>query len=161
MSCLVLFFSLLLLITLQYVGSYFPAQGLNPDPLRWKCGVLDCWTWVPDICISFFSKYLFIFSWRTIDLQYCVDFCHTSRWISRRYTYVPSLLNFPPTSLLILPFSVVTEHWVWAPWVTQQILTVCLTYGDINVSMLLSQFIPPSPSPTVPTHVFLFCLFVW
>ena len=109
----------------------------------------------------FFLKYLFIFSWKTIALQYCVDFCHTSRWISRRYTYVPSLLNFPPTSLLILPLSVVTEHWVWAPRVTQQILTVCLTYGNINVSMLLSQFIPPSPSPTVPTHVFLFCLFVW
>ena len=30
-------------------------------------------------------------------MQCCVGFCHTSTWISHRYTYVPSLLNFPPT----------------------------------------------------------------
>ena len=33
-----------------------------------------------------------------ITLKYFVDFCHLSTWISHRYTYVPSLLNFPPTS---------------------------------------------------------------
>ena len=25
------------------------------------------------------------------SLQYCIGFCHTSTWISHRYTYVPSL----------------------------------------------------------------------
>ena len=35
-------------------------------------------------------------------------------------------------------------------------LAVSLTYGDVCVSMLLSQFIPPSPSPTV--SISLFCL---
>ena len=30
-------------------------------------------------------------------LQYCFSFCHTSTWVNHRYTYVPSLLNFPPT----------------------------------------------------------------
>ena len=34
----------------------------------------------------------FIFNWRIIVLLYCVSFCHTSTWISHRYTYVP-----PPT----------------------------------------------------------------
>ena len=40
--------------------------------------------------------YLFYFNWRIIALLYCVGFRHTSTWISHRYTYVPSLLSFPP-----------------------------------------------------------------
>ena len=44
--------------------------------------------------ISFFKN----FNWRIIALQYCVGFCHTSTWISHRYTYVPSLLNLHPIS---------------------------------------------------------------
>ena len=42
--------------------------------------------WFMFICLN-----LFIFNWRIIALQYCVGFCHTSRWVSHRYTYVPSL----------------------------------------------------------------------
>ena len=30
-------------------------------------------------------------------------------------------------------------------------LVICFTYGNVHVSMLLSQFTPPSPSPTVST----------
>ena len=48
-------------------------------------------------CFFFFFKKSFIFNW-IIALQYCVGFCHTSAWISHRYTYVPSLLNLPATS---------------------------------------------------------------
>ena len=47
--------------------------------------------------MDFFSP-LFIFNWRINALQYCVGFCHTSRCISHRYTYVPSLWKLPPTS---------------------------------------------------------------
>ena len=41
---------------------------------------------------------VFISNWRIIASQYYAGFCHTSTWISQRYTYVPSLLNLPPTS---------------------------------------------------------------
>ena len=41
---------------------------------------------------------IFCFNWRITALQYCVGLCHTSTWISHRYTYVPSLWNLPPTS---------------------------------------------------------------
>ena len=44
----------------------------------------------------FFFNFLLIFA-----LQYCVSFCHSSTWISHRYTYVPSLLNLPPISFPI------------------------------------------------------------
>ena len=50
-----------------------------------------------------------IFIWRIIAVQYCFGFCHTSTWISHRYTYVPpswsSLLPLNPFPLLL----VVTE----------------------------------------------------
>ena len=47
----------------------------------------------------------------------------------------------------IPPLQVVTEHWVWAPWVMQQIPTgFCFTDGIAYVSMVLSPLIPPSPS---------------
>ena len=32
-----------------------------------------------------------LFNWRITTLQYYVGFCHTSTWITHRYTYVPSL----------------------------------------------------------------------
>ena len=46
--------------------------------------------------------FLFIFNQRIIALQYCVGICHISTWINHRYTYVPSILNLPPTSNPIL-----------------------------------------------------------
>ena len=45
----------------------------------------------------FFFFNLFIFNGRIIALQYWVGFCHTSTWISHRYTYVRSLLSLPPS----------------------------------------------------------------
>ena len=48
------------------------------------CGFLFC----------FFK--LFIFNWRVIALQYCVDFCYSLTWISHRYIHVPP--NLSPTS---------------------------------------------------------------
>ena len=50
--------------------------------------------------LLFFLKHLYFKNFfligRIIALQ-CVGFCHTATCISRRYTYVPSLLNPPPT----------------------------------------------------------------
>ena len=53
-------------------------------------------------CAFYFYFLKIIFNWRMIALQYWFDFCHTSTWISHRCTYVPSLLNLPPTSLFLL-----------------------------------------------------------
>ena len=49
----------------------------------------------PGFSYFFFS---FFFNWWIITLQY-YGFCHTSTWISHRYTRVPSLLISPPTVL--------------------------------------------------------------
>ena len=49
--------------------------------------------------------------------------------------YVPSLLNFPPTSQPILPLKVVTEHWIRTPCITQQIPTAYLFYIWLRVAL--------------------------
>ena len=36
--------------------------------------------------------FFLIFYCKMFALQYCAGFCHTSTWISHRYTYVPSFL---------------------------------------------------------------------
>ena len=48
----------------------------------------------------------------------------------------------------------------WAPCVTQEIPTgIYYTYGNVYVSIVLPQFVPPSPSPTVSTClVFYVCI---
>ena len=46
---------------------------------------------------TYLTKNFFIFNWR-IGLKYCVGFCHTSAWISHKYTHFPFLLNLPPIS---------------------------------------------------------------
>ena len=38
---------------------------------------------------------LYFFNWRIFALKNFVVFCHTSTWISHRYTHVHSLLNLP------------------------------------------------------------------
>ena len=69
----------------------------------------------PGFTRNFFSRNsnfilgLFIFNWRITDVQYCVGFCHTSTWISHRYTYVPSFLVLPPTVSPFPPLKLVTE----------------------------------------------------
>ena len=41
------------------------------------------------------SCLFFFFNWRTITLQYCGGFCHTSTWISHGCTCAPSSLTPP------------------------------------------------------------------
>ena len=54
------------------------------------CFFLDLWPSLPAHVLSA-GSHLFVvvvvyFNWRVIALQYCVSLCHTSTWISHRYT---------------------------------------------------------------------------
>ena len=98
--------------------------------------------------------YLFIFiyfNWRWIPLQYCDGFCHTFTWISHGWTCVPILTPSP------LPPHPIPQGDPSAPapsTLHRTGLAICFTYGNIHVSMLFSQIIPPSPSPTESKRLF-------
>ena len=99
-----------------------------------------------------FLKFLFNFSCRRITLQYCTGFCHTSIWISHRHTYVLSFQNLPPTSNCFR-LSQSTRFELPASY-NKFLPAIYFTYGNLYVSMLLSQFAPPSSAPTMSTNLF-------
>ena len=105
------------------------------------------------------SRFYFIFNWRIIALQCYVCFCRITTHISHNYIYmcvcvcvcvcvcILSLLSGHPVRSPSHP-SRSSPGWAlcvaqWCP------LAVCFIHGDICTSMLLSRFLPPSPSPTV------------
>ena len=106
-----------------------------------------------------FYFYLFIFNWRIIALHYGAGFCHTSAWASHRCVWIyisppswgsPSYLPAHPTPLgchRALALSSLHHN-------SKSPLAIYFTYGSVYVSMLLSQFTPPSPSRTGSASLF-------
>ena len=62
------------------------------------------------------------------------------------YPHIPSLLRLTPT-LPIPPFSVVTKHRADLP-VLCSCFPLAIYFGSVYMLMLLSHFVPASPSPT-------------
>ena len=109
----------------------------------WKQSFLS-WAVCP---LPFFFFFCFYFSWRITALQYCFGLCHTSTWISHRYTYAPPSWTSHPSRLSQRTGFELPASYGKLP------LAVYFTYGNIYVSMLLSQLILPSPSPSVSTSL--------
>ena len=67
-----------------------------------------------------------------ITLQCCIGFCHTSTWISHRYTHVLSLLNLPltyPPQLPPHPTPLGCHRALsWVPCIVQQLPISYLFY---------------------------------
>ena len=101
------------------------------------------------------TDYIFIcfpvtiyFSWWKIAIQ-CVGFCCTVTWICLIiYTYPPLL---EPAFMPLVPLLwVITKHRARLLALFSNFpLSVCFTHGVVYLSVILSQFIPPSPFPTV------------
>ena len=89
-----------------------------------------------------------IFNCRIIALQYFVGFCCASTWISHRYTYVPSLLNLPPTSHPIPTLFIVTEFLIWPPCILRQIST-----GSLFLRYMFPCFLSICPTLVFPCCV--------
>ena len=111
--------------------------------------------------LFFFFSFIFI-SWRIITLQYCSGFCHTLTWVSHGFTCIPH--PDLPSHLSLYQFLwVFPVHQAWAlVSCIQPGLVICFTLDNINLLMLFSWNIPPSPSPTefkslFCTSVSVFC----
>ena len=97
-----------------------------------------------------------------IVLQNSVVFCRTSARISHRYTHVPSLVNLPPISLRIPPFTSqpVTEPLFEFPESHSKVpLAIYFTYGIVNFHVTLSIHLtfPLLPSSHVHRSVLCVC----
>ena len=126
----------------KYWGCLF--QNINPKNLLIYC--------LLSILLGIFKKNLSFLNWRIVALPYCVGFCHVLTWISHRYIY---RLPLEPLSHLP-PIITIAEHLIRALCIIQQNFHWLsnFAYGNVYVSVLLSQFIPLSPSPTVSTSLF-------
>ena len=58
---------------------------------------LPCSLWTMSL---FFFNFIFLFSknvyWSIVDLQCCISYCYTAKWISYTYTYIHSFLDSFP-----------------------------------------------------------------
>ena len=98
-----------------------------------------------------FIYFLIIFYWSIVDLQCCISFCYTAKWISYTYTYIHSFLDS-------FPIQVITEYWVEFPVLySRSLLVVYFIYSSGYMSIPISQFIPVPPSP-LGNHKFVFCI---
>ena len=134
-----------------------PSQALSNCGVSRKLFILLDFT---ELFFFFLSDFLkFIFNWRTIALQYCVGFCHTTMCVSHKCTHVPLILNLSPTSTPSYTFrlSQSTVLRSRCPY-SNFLFAIYFMYGNTYISMLLSQFIPPSPSPAVSKFVLHVCI---
>ena len=96
-------------------------------------------------CFTTHFKKLIYFNWRLITLEYCGGFCHTLTWISLGYTCVPLAWTPLPPPSPSHPSGLSQCTGFECPVSCVKLgLAIYFTYGNIHVSMLFSQIIPPS-----------------
>ena len=97
----------------------------------------------------------FFLNWKLVTLQYCAGFCHKKPWGTWLYLCYPSWPSFPPPSPSRPSGSSQCTSPEYPVSCIESGLAISFTYGSIHVSMLLSQIIPPSPSPTESKRLFI------
>ena len=103
--------------------------------------------------LYYFFKFIY-FNWRLITLQYCSGFAihwhESAMGIHVSPSWTPLL---PPSPSHLSGSSQCTSPERPVSCIEPG-LAICFTYGNIHVSMLFSQIIPHSPSPTESKRLF-------
>ena len=132
---------------LNYTSWGYISCLIGKIPVRW-CHCIVVWETETPILTS---PCLFFLNWRLIALQYCGGFCHTLTWISHGCTCVHHPEPPSPSHPLGSSQGTSPEHPVSC---IEPGLAIYFTYDNIHVSMLFSQIIPPSLSPTESKSLF-------
>ena len=109
----------------------------------------------PYISVSFSSFFFFFNFILFLNLKHCISFAkHQNKSATDIHTL--PILNPSPSSLPTPSLWVVPEHQLWVPCFMHPTWhwSICFAYGNIHVSMLFSQIIPPSSSPTESKSLF-------
>ena len=120
-----------------------------------KTGLFFFVSWLRLFLVYFFNQFILIGGW----LQYCGGFCHTLTWISHGGMCPPSWnpLLLPPTPSHPSRWYQCTDFECPVSYIKPG-LVIYFIYGNIHVSMLFSQIIPPLPSPTESKSLFFICV---
>ena len=103
-------------------------------------------------CVFYFFK--FIFNWRIIALQYCLSSCHIAHGSAIGISMSPSSWTSSHLTPQPIPLGCHRAHDLSSLHHTGNFRWLFnFTHG--NVSMLFSQFVPPSPSCIVSTSLSL------
>ena len=146
-----LFYTVFLFYVLDFgpksCGILLPQLGIEPAPLGLE----------GEVFFLYSKYYLFIF----IVVVFAIHWRESAMDLHVFPIPIPPPTSLPTPSLWVFPV-----HQPWAPVsCIQPTLAICFTLDSILVSMLFSQNIPPSPSPTeskrlfcTSVSLFLFCI---
>ena len=107
--------------------------------------------------LKFSREILFFFlNWSIVDLQHCVNFCCTAKWLSYTHTHTHTYIyNFSQS----FPLWFVSEYWIeFSVLYSRTLLFAQSIYNSLHLLILVSQSVPPpSPLPWQPQVCSLIC----
>ena len=116
--------------------------------MAWLLWIMLQWTWEHRCLFQTLISVIFLKCyWSIVDLQCCISFTYTAKWIDYMYTYILSFFFFK----ILLPDRSL-EYWVEFPVLcSRPLLVTCFIYSGVYMSLPISQFIPNN-------HKLVFCI---
>ena len=129
--------SKILLMASMTSGELLPFQWflVFPPSLKWRKWI----TWGFTISIVVFFHFL-KFYWQIVDVQYCDDFCCTTKWFNYTYTHTCSFQ-------ILSPSRPTSDYWIeFSVLYSRSLLASHSIYLTVHMPIANPQSIPPPTS---------------